>query len=54
MRARATIGANSWTTSIFPGSQAGYLFPVKRPIRVAEALDVGDVSTVTMELIDFA
>jgi hypothetical protein len=53
VRVRATIGTSTWTTSIFPGSQAGYVLPVKRPVRVAEALDVGDVATVTVELIDF-
>jgi hypothetical protein len=30
------------------------VLPVKRSIRVAEALDVGDVATVAVELIDFA
>ncbi len=53
VRVRATIGSSTWTTSIFPGSEASYVLPVKRPVRVAEALDVGDVATVTVELIDF-
>ena len=53
VRVRATIGSSTWTTSIFPGSQDGYVLPVKRPVRVAEALDVGDTATVTVELIDF-
>ena len=53
LRVRATIGTSTWTTSIFPG-KAGYVLPVKRSIRVAEALDVGDMATVTVELIDFA
>ena len=53
LRVRATIGSSTWTTSIFPG-RAGYVLPVKRSIRVAEALDVGDMATVTLELIDFA
>ena len=52
VRGRATIGTSTWTTSIFPG-QAGYALPVKRPVRVAQGLDVGDVATVTVELIDF-
>jgi hypothetical protein len=30
------------------------VLPVKRPVRVAEALDVGDMTTVTVELVDFA
>jgi Domain of unknown function (DUF1905) len=53
LRVRATIGSSTWTTSIFPG-KTGYVLPVKRSIRVAEALDVGDTATVTVELIDFA
>ena len=53
LRVRATIGSSTWTTSIFPG-KAGYVLPVKRPIRVAEDLEVGDTATVTVELIDFA
>lgn len=53
VRVRATIGNSSWTTSIFPASQAGYALPVKRSVRVAQALDVGDTTRVTVELIDF-
>jgi hypothetical protein len=52
LRVRATIGSSTWTTSIFPG-RAGYVLPVKRPIRVAQALDAGGTATVTVELIDF-
>jgi hypothetical protein len=54
VRVRATIGKSTWTTSVFPASRAGYVLPVKRQVRVAEAIDVGDVATVTVELIDFA
>ena len=54
VRVRATIGQSTWTTSVFPASRAGYVLPVKRQVRVAEAIDVGDVATVTVELIDFA
>jgi hypothetical protein len=50
---RATIGTSTWTTSIFPGSQAAYVLPVKRSVRVAEALDVGDTAQVVLELVDF-
>jgi len=53
VRVRATIGSSTWTTSIFPASQSGYVRPVKRSVRAAEALDVGDTATVTVELIDF-
>jgi Domain of unknown function (DUF1905) len=54
VRVRASIGSTTWTTSIFPASQAGYVLPVKRQVRVAESLDVGDMAAVTVELIDFA
>jgi hypothetical protein len=53
LRVRATIGSSTWTTSIFPG-KTGYALPVKRSVRVAEALDAGDTATVTVELVDFA
>jgi Domain of unknown function (DUF1905) len=53
MRVRVTVGVTTWTTSIFPGSAGGsYVLPIKRAVRKAEALDVGDIATVTVELID--
>jgi hypothetical protein len=54
LRVRATIGNSTWSTSIFPSSEAGYVLPVKRPVRSAEDLEVGDKATVTLELIDFS
>jgi hypothetical protein len=53
LRVRVTLGASTWTTSIFPDSARGtYVLPIKRAIRTAEALDTGDIATVTVELID--
>jgi hypothetical protein len=53
LRVRATVGGSTWKTSIFPDSARGrYVLPVKRAIRTAEALDAGDVTTVTVELLD--
>ena len=53
VRVRVTLGASTWTTSIFPGSRsASYVLPIKRAVRTAEALDTGDTATVTIELID--
>lgn len=44
LRARVTVGGSTWTTSIFPDSERGsYVLPIKRAIRKAENLDVGDV-----------
>ena len=40
-------------TSIFPDSARGsYVLPIKRAVRTAEALDAGDIATVTVELIN--
>ena len=43
-----------WTTSIFQDTAHGtYVLPIKRAIRKAEALDAGDIATMTVELIGF-
>src|SRR6185369_16617610 len=43
VRVAVTVGATSWQTSIFPSRDAdSYVLPVKRSVRVAEGLDVGD------------
>jgi hypothetical protein len=53
LRVRVTVGGSTWATSIFPGSDGGaYALPIKRAVRKAEALDVGDIATATVELID--
>ena len=52
VRVRARVGSTSWTTSIFPGSGGGpYVLPVKRAVRQAEHLDVGDLAAVTLEVL---
>jgi hypothetical protein len=43
----ATIGATTWTTSLFP-KDGGYIVPIKDAVRRAEGLDVGD--TVALRL----
>lgn len=54
VRVRVAVGASTWTTSIFPDSaRGGYVLPIKRAVRKAEDLDVGDIATVTVELIDW-
>jgi hypothetical protein len=53
LRVRVTVGASTWTTSIFPDSGRGYVLPIKRAVRKAEALDPGDTASVTIELLDF-
>ena len=50
VRVTATIGATTWKTSIFPGSSGQYALPIKKAVRKAEALDIGDTTTVRVEL----
>ncbi len=53
VRVRVTAGGSTWATSVFPDSARGaYVLPVKRAVRTAEGLGVGDVATVTVELVD--
>ena len=53
LRVRAAIGGSRWATSIFPDSaRKAYVLPIKRQVRKAEAIEAGDVATVTVELLD--
>ena len=53
LRARVTVGGSTWMTSIFPDRVRGtYVLPIKRAVRTAEALQVGDIAIVTVELVD--
>ncbi len=53
LRVRVRLGGSTWVTSIFPGAGNGsYVLPIKRQVRRAEGLDVGDTATVTAELLD--
>jgi hypothetical protein len=50
VRVEATIGATSWRTSVFPDSR-GFALPLKKAVRRAESLELGDSAWVRLELI---
>ena len=51
VKVTATIGDTEWSTSLVPSKELGsYILPVKRAVRVAEGLDVGDRTRVTVEV----
>ncbi|MFI5933523.1 DUF1905 domain-containing protein [Actinoplanes sp. NPDC051494] len=53
LRVRATIGTTVWKTSIFPDKDRGsYVLPVKKAVRKAEALEPGDRTAATVEILD--
>jgi hypothetical protein len=48
-----TVGATAWSTSLFPDKRAGsYLLPIKKAVRTAQSLDVGDTATFSIEVVD--
>ena len=49
---RVRIGASAWRTSVFPQHAGGpYVLPVKRAVREANGIDVGDEVTVSLEVL---
>lgn len=53
VRVEVTMGGSTWRTSLFPDSHRGtYSLPVKREVRRAEGVEVGDVVRVRVRLLD--
>lgn len=51
VRVEATIGATIWTTSLFPDKASGtFLLPVKKRVREAEGVIVGDQVAVSLQI----
>ena len=54
-KVEATVGATTWQTSVFPDNASqGFVLPVKKAVRQAEAFDVGDVVRVSLEVLGSA
>ena len=50
VKVEATIGETSFVTSLFPDNALGaYVLPVKKAVRTAERVNVGDTVHVTLE-----
>ncbi|QDB79032.1 DUF1905 domain-containing protein [Georgenia wutianyii] len=53
VRVEVTVGTTTWRTSLFPSAAARtYVLPVKRAVRRAEGLEVGDTLRVALRLLD--
>ena len=49
VKVEVAIGGTTWTTSLFPDNKAGaYILPVKKAVRTAESVDVGDTVGVSL------
>ena len=51
LRVEVTVGGTTWRTSIFP-SKTAYWLPVKKAVRSAEGLAVGDAVRVRLRVLD--
>ena len=52
VKVHVRIGATSWSTSLFPDKSSGsFVLPIKRKVRDAERIDVGDTPTVSITLV---
>ncbi|GAA2505938.1 DUF1905 domain-containing protein [Nocardia seriolae] len=51
IKVQVTVGDTRWSTSIFPDGKRGtFVLPVKKAVRVAEGLEVGDPVEVELEI----
>ena len=53
LRVVARIGDTEWRTSIFPESKTGcYVLPVKKAVRTAVGVELGDTVTIELTVLD--
>ena len=53
VRVEVTIGSSTWRTSVFPDTKRGtYVLPVKKAVRVAEALEAGSTATIELSVLE--
>ena len=54
VRVEVQLGASKWRTSIFKEAKVrSYLLPVKKAVRLAESVTIGDRLQLKIELVDF-
>ncbi len=51
VKATVTLGDSRWQTSLFPNKDGSWFLPVKKPVRLAEGLGVGDEIEVELDLL---
>jgi hypothetical protein len=53
LRVDVRIGATAWRTSVFPSRTAAtFVLPLKKAVRAAQGLEVGDEAHVHLRLVD--
>jgi Domain of unknown function (DUF1905) len=52
VRVEVTIGGSIWRTSLFPDTKAeSYVLPIKKPVRLAEGLTLGEPVSVSLTVL---
>lgn len=52
VKVEVQTGDTRWSTSLFPSKEeAAYVLPIKKEVRKAEGIDVGDTATFTITLV---
>ncbi|MDP2773195.1 MAG: DUF1905 domain-containing protein [Nocardioides sp.] len=52
VRVEVTVGSTTWRTSVFPDKVRGYVLPVKKAVRRAESLEVGDSTRLRLVVLE--
>jgi hypothetical protein len=51
-KVEVTVGSTTWRTSVFPDNRSeGFVLPVKKAVRRAEDLEVGDLVSVSLDVV---
>lgn len=52
VKVQVQLGATRWSTSLFPSKEMEtYVLPLKKAVRTAEGVDIGDTASFTIELV---
>jgi hypothetical protein len=51
VRVEVRVGRSTWRTSVFPDKVRGYVLPVKKAVRRAESLEIGDPARLRLLLV---
>lgn len=51
-RVEVTVGSTTWRTSVFPdNASGGFVLPVKKAVRSSEAIEIGDLVAVHLDVL---
>ena len=52
VRVHVSVGETEWRTSVFPNAKSRcFVLPIKKAVRTAEAVDIGDTPTINLTVL---